>query len=70
MENELIRIIDEVVLIKEVTFADFITESRTGTMTFIRPDNGKKSIVNLSTRIGRLPRRLRNYPHRFPSVFT
>lgn len=42
MENELIRIIDEVVLIKEVTFADFITESRTGTMTFIRPDNGEE----------------------------
>lgn len=42
MENELIRIIDEVVLIKEVTFADFITKSRMGTMTFIRPDNGEE----------------------------
>lgn len=44
MENQAIQVIDEVVLIKEVTFTNFITESRTGTMTFVRPNNGEEEI--------------------------
>lgn len=42
MENHAIQVIDEIVLIKEVTFANFIAEARTGTMTFIRPDDGEE----------------------------
>ena len=44
MENNAIQVIDEIVLIKEVTFTNFITEARTGTMTFIRPENGGEEI--------------------------
>lgn len=42
MENNAIQVIDEIVLIKEVTFTNFITEARTGNMTFIRPRDGEE----------------------------
>lgn len=44
MENKSIQVIDEVVLIKEVIFTNFITEARTGTMTFIRPESDGEEI--------------------------
>lgn len=39
MENNSLQPIIEKVFIEEITFTDFISESRTGTMTFSRPNN-------------------------------